>query len=82
MFVPDTHVQLSLLFMGKARGLSYIGVAEMYLLRVGAGLMCKHFVRLDKISCDKHSSLLQTIINYGRKKFYNIGPWNVARKVV
>jgi hypothetical protein len=25
---------------------------------------------------DKHSSLLQTSINYGLKKFYNIGPWS------
>ncbi len=24
---------------------------------------------------DKHSSLLRTFVNYGRKKFYNIGPW-------
>ena len=23
---------------------------------------------------DKHSSLLQKFVNYGRKKFYNIGP--------
>ncbi len=23
---------------------------------------------------DKHSSLLRTLVNYGRKKFYNIGP--------
>jgi len=25
------------------------------------------------LAMDKHSSLLQTIITYGRKKFYNIG---------
>ncbi len=24
---------------------------------------------------DKHSSLLQKFVNYGEKKFYNIGPW-------
>ncbi len=24
----------------------------------------------------KHSSLLQTFVNYGHKKFYNIGPWS------
>jgi hypothetical protein len=23
----------------------------------------------------KHSSLLQKLVNYGRKKFHNIGPW-------
>jgi hypothetical protein len=25
-------------------------------------------------SMDKHSSLLQSFVNYGRKKLYNIGP--------
>jgi hypothetical protein len=24
---------------------------------------------------DMHSSLLQKFVNYGQKKFYNIGPW-------
>jgi hypothetical protein len=24
----------------------------------------------------KHSSLLQRLVNYGEKKFYNIGPWS------
>jgi len=24
---------------------------------------------------DKHSSLLRKFVNYGRKKFYDIGPW-------
>jgi len=25
---------------------------------------------------DKQSSLLQKFLNYGQKKFYNIGPWS------
>jgi hypothetical protein len=29
---------------------------------------------------DKHSSLLRTFVNYSRKKFYNIGPWNQRNK--
>jgi hypothetical protein len=29
---------------------------------------------------EKHSCLLQTFINYGRKKFYNIGLWMCKRK--
>jgi hypothetical protein len=29
-------------------------------------------IRLGK---DKHSSLLQTLVNYGQREFYNIGPW-------
>jgi hypothetical protein len=35
--------------------------------------------RLEKLARGKHSSLLQKLINYGLKKFYNIGPW--IRKV-
>jgi hypothetical protein len=31
---------------------------------------------MERPARDKHSSLLRTIVNYGRKKFYNIGPWN------
>ncbi len=30
--------------------------------------------RLGKLVRDKRSSLLQNFVNYGRKKFYNIGP--------
>ncbi len=29
---------------------------------------------LERLAWDKHSSLLQTFVNYIRKKFYNIGP--------
>jgi len=36
---------------------------------------------LESPAKDKHSSLLRKFINYGRKKFYNIGPKNVAKKV-
>jgi hypothetical protein len=34
----------------------------------------KRYTRLERLARDKHSSLLRTLINYGRKKFYNIGP--------
>ncbi len=34
----------------------------------------KSLTTSEKLSLDKHSSLLRTFINYGRKKFYNIGP--------
>jgi hypothetical protein len=30
---------------------------------------------MEKLTRDKHSSLLQRSVNYRRKKFYNIGPW-------
>ncbi len=29
---------------------------------------------LERLVRVKHSSLFQTFVNYGRKKFYNIGP--------
>ncbi len=29
---------------------------------------------MKKLAKDKHSSLLQKFVTYGRKKFYNIGP--------
>jgi hypothetical protein len=34
----------------------------------------KHLARLGKFAMVKHSSLLRTFVNYGRKKFYNIRP--------
>jgi hypothetical protein len=34
---------------------------------------------LEKSVRDKRSSLLRKFITYGRKKFYNIGPWMLTR---
>jgi hypothetical protein len=31
--------------------------------------------RLERLDNDKQSSLSRTFVNYGRKKFYTIGPW-------
>jgi hypothetical protein len=33
---------------------------------------------LERLAVDKHSSLLQKFVKYGRKKF-NIGPWPWAQ---
>ncbi len=30
------------------------------------------------LAIHKHSNLLQKFLKYGRKKFYNIGPWGAA----
>ncbi len=35
----------------------------------------KHQTRLERLARDKLSSLLRRSVNYGQKKFYNIGPW-------
>jgi len=32
--------------------------------------------RLEKLVRDEHSSLLRTLVNYGRKKFYNVDNWS------
>ncbi len=34
----------------------------------------KRYTRLESLARGKHSNLLRTFVNYGRKKFYNIGP--------
>ncbi len=39
---------------------------------VSSGLTHKHW--LERLTKDKHSSLLQLLINYGSKQFYNFGP--------
>jgi hypothetical protein len=31
--------------------------------------------RLERLARDKHSNLSPKFVNYGQKKFYNIGPW-------
>ncbi len=42
--------------------------------RVSSILIHNHWTRLERLARDKHSSLLQKFVNYGQKKFYNIGP--------
>jgi hypothetical protein len=37
--------------------------------------LTKTLDKFGKACHGKHSSILRTIINYGRKKFYNIGLW-------
>jgi hypothetical protein len=43
------------------------------------GVTHKHCTRLERLFKDKHSSLLRIFPDYGRKKFYNIGPREGAR---
>jgi hypothetical protein len=37
-------------------------------------LPAKHLIRQERLARVKHSSLSQTLINYGHKKFFNIEP--------
>ncbi len=41
--------------------------------RAGSGLTQKPYTRLENTARDLHSSLLRIFLNYGRKKFCNIG---------
>jgi hypothetical protein len=38
------------------------------------GLTHKHYTRLEGLATDKRPSLLQKVVTYVRKIFYNIGP--------
>ncbi len=67
--------QPSLMFVGEARGLPQSGTPERCFTLVGSGLTCKHQTRLERLSQNKHCSLLRKFVNYARKKFYNIGAW-------
>ncbi len=44
------------------------------------GLTHKHQNRLERLGKDKHSSLVRKFVNYGRKKFYSIGPSDLCYK--
>ncbi len=74
MFVPGRRFQLSLMFEGKARSLPKSGAPERYLNQVRCSLTCKHYTGMERLARNKHSSFLQTFVNYTCKKFYNIGP--------
>jgi hypothetical protein len=56
--------------VGKARAYSK---AEAVALPTNIKLSWKRLTR------DKHSSLLHTFVNYGRKKFDKIGPWWLSK---
>ncbi len=61
------------MFVGKAKSIPKSGAPEMCFTQVGSGLTHKYQARLEKNPRGKYSSLLQKSVNYGRKKFCNIG---------
>jgi hypothetical protein len=63
------------MLVGEAGSLPLSGAPEKSFTQVDSWLTYKHKTRLVMLARDKHSSLLQTFINYRRTKFYNIGPW-------
>jgi hypothetical protein len=62
------------MIVDETRSLPQSGAPAWCFTRVGSGLVCNHKIRLERLARDKHSSLLRKYINYGHKKFYNIGP--------
>ncbi len=61
-----------------ARSLPQSGARErFFILGQAPGLTHKHQNRLRRLVGEKHSSLLRTFVNYGHKKFCNIGPCTI-----
>jgi hypothetical protein len=74
LFAPSKPFQRSLMFVGKDRSLPYSRAPERFFNWEGSCFTSKH---LAKACRDKHSCLLWTFVNNGRKKFYNIGPCTI-----
>ncbi len=56
------------MFAGKANRFPYCGAPF-----VGSCPTRKHYTILETFAKDRHSSLLQKFVTYGRKKLYKIG---------
>jgi hypothetical protein len=63
VFVLGRPLQSTLMFESNVRSLPE-----------APGLNRKQKTRLERLARDKNSSLFGPLVNYGRKKFYNIGP--------
>ncbi len=64
-FVPSSLSLLSLMFLGKARSRCFTWE--------GSDLTRERSTRLERLARGKHSNLLLTSVNYGRKRLCNIG---------
>ena len=69
MFVIYKPFEPSLMFVGKYR--AYLIVEQLKCALTG--FSCKHWTRMERPARDKRSRLLRKFVNYGLKKFYNIG---------
>jgi hypothetical protein len=63
------------MFVGKAEDHPIEESFRCSALGQAPGLALKQKTRLERLARDKNSSLLRKFVNYGREKFYNIGPW-------
>ncbi len=73
---------LSPIFVGKVRRLLWSGVPERRFTYVRLNLTSKHKTKLDRTARDKHTSLLNTFINYDYKIFITLVPGLVFTKLV
>ncbi len=68
--MPGNTFQCSL-FASKAE--AYLSEAPfMCSTRVGSGLTCKHYARLERLARDKNSSLFRSFVKYDCKKLYKV----------
>jgi hypothetical protein len=69
--VPGKPFQCSLMFASKAE--AYLSETPFLCsTRVGCGLTCKHYARLERLARDKNSSLFRSFVKYGFKKLYMV----------
>jgi hypothetical protein len=75
LFVPGKPFHSSLMFVSKDSP-NPSGAPEMTLtLGQAPGLTHKYQTKVERLACDKQSSLKRTFVNYRHIKFYNIWPW-------
>ncbi len=67
-------------FVGKAKSLPWSGAPERYFILLSSSFTHKWDTWLKRPVRDKHSSLLQTFVNYGREKFSEIDTWGQCYK--
>jgi len=70
VFVPGKVFQPSLMLLSKAGAYPSGTSFQVLSCNVGSCLTHKHWTRPEKRARDKSSSLFQTLVNYGLKKFY------------
>jgi hypothetical protein len=82
VFVQNRLVQPGLMLVGKTRSLSNSGTPDPSMqhlkgVLLGQTQLTPTNIRLGwkGLPKTKHSSLLRKSVNYGRKNYYNIGPW-------
>jgi hypothetical protein len=56
------------------------GAPERRYTLVGTGITRKDWIRLKRPSKDKQARFLESLVNYGRKKFDDNGPRTVSQK--